>query len=103
MTSFKTPSRLMAGIITLVLLSLFGFVLLAPIILSKPVEFDATLVQTLITLTVLAVSFYISSTNSSQSKDDTIVAQAKAAAAAPPPGKFPPNQPDGTVADDVAK
>jgi glucose dehydrogenase len=69
MTKFKSPSRFMAGLISLVLLALFGIVLLAPIA-WQGITFDPALVQTLLTLTVLAVSFYLGSSNSSQAKDD---------------------------------
>lgn len=102
MTNWKTPSRFMAGLITLILLGLFAYVLLSPAIFGKQVEFDATLVQTLITLTVLAVSFYISSTNTSQAKDETIAAQAKAAAPTPPTGPLTAGTPTGKIDDPVA-
>lgn len=76
--NFKTPSRVMAALISLILLGLFGFVLLAPAFL-KDVEFDEALKQTLLTLTVIAVGYYLGTSNASHTKDETIAAQAKAA------------------------
>jgi glucose dehydrogenase len=78
MNTFKTPSRVMAATIALVLLGLFGVVLLAPMF-SKDISFDPALVQTLLTLTVIAVGYYLGTSNASQAKDETIHAQAKAA------------------------
>jgi glucose dehydrogenase len=78
MNNFKTPSRVMAATIALVLLGLFGVVLLTPMMLHG-ITFDPALVQTLLTLTVIAVGFYLGTSNSSQAKDETIAAQAKAA------------------------
>jgi glucose dehydrogenase len=68
-SKFMTPSRRMAALISLLLLALFGAVLLTPMFF-KDVQFEPALVQTLLTLVVLAVNFYLGSSNSSQAKDD---------------------------------
>lgn len=104
MTNFKTPSRAMAAVIALVLLALFGAVLLTPMIWpEKHVEFDPALVQTLLTLTVIAVGYYLGTSSNSQAKDDTIVAQAKAAVAPPPLGSGPTGTPSDPVSVTEAK
>lgn len=108
MNTFKTPSRFMAGTITLGLLALYGFVLLSPAIFGiwgkPPPEYDPALVQTLLTLVVVAVTYYIGTSQSSQTKDDTIAAQAKAAAPTPPgtPPAIGSGNPTGKPDDPVA-
>ena len=66
--NFKTPSRRMAAAIALILLALFAAVLLAP--MWREIKFDPAMVNTLITLVVIAVGYYLGSSNSSQAKDD---------------------------------
>lgn len=101
MNTFKTPSRFMAAIITLGLLALYGLVLLTPMLFpGKGIEFDPALVQTLLTLVVVAVTYYIGTSNASQTKDETIAAQAKAAA--PPDAPLGNGNPTGKPDDPVA-
>lgn len=79
LSGFKTPSRLMAGIVSLILLALYGAVLLAPIFWPD-VKFSESLTTTLQNLTILAVGYYLGSSDGSANKDETIQTQATSAA-----------------------
>lgn len=63
--------RFMPALIVCILLAFFGVALFLPALLPG-VELDASLLQTLLTLTVVGVSFYLGTSSSSQKKDDTI-------------------------------
>lgn len=79
MNSFKTPSRGMAALITIVLLLLYSISYLAPALdvnwLRKDPKFDAGLQQTLLMLLVLSIGYYIGSSKGSAEANDAIRAQ----------------------------
>lgn len=89
---FKTPSRFMAGLITVVLLALFGISYLVPALkvdwLVHDAKFDAGLQQTLLTLLVFAVGYYLGSSKGSADAND--VMRAQVVANIPPPAPAPP-------------
>jgi hypothetical protein len=76
---FKTPSRFMAGMITLGMMFLFSAVLLAPLY-NPAAKFDEALKQTLLAIVMICVGFYLGGSKESSDKNDTIAAQANAAA-----------------------
>lgn len=85
MTEFKTPDPRMAGFITVVLLTLFAFSYVVPVLnlpwIKDGAEFDPALQQNLLLLLVLAVGYYIGSTKASEDKNAVIATQATTAAA----------------------
>lgn len=116
---FKTPSPKMAAAIVCVLLALFSFTYLVPVLnvpwLRADAQFDEALKQTLIVLLVGGVGYYIGSTKGSDEKNETIRQQAATAAviagAAPPAGGGgplggggggAPDAPSGTPEDPVS-
>ena len=98
---FKTPPPHMAGFITIVLLTLFAFSYIAPVLevswIKSNAQFDQALQQNLLLLLVLAVGYYIGTTKSADDKSETIATQAATAAtlasAVPPAPPAPPSQP----------
>lgn len=70
----KVDHRVMPAVIALGFMFLFAVVMLAPIVKSD-IEFDESMKQTLLTLTVAAVMYYIGTSQGSAKKDETIAAQ----------------------------
>jgi hypothetical protein len=70
----KADHRIMPAVIAAAFIAIFAVVMLTP--MFKPdVEFDESMKQTLLTLTVAAVMFYIGTSQGSAKKDETIAAQ----------------------------
>ena len=105
MNNWKTPDPKMAGFITVVLLLLFAFSFVAPVInvgwLIKDVHFDAGNTSTLQNVLLLAIVYYIGTSKSSDDKTAIIATQAATAAAASPNG--PTGKPDDPVTVTEAK
>lgn len=108
MQGFKTPSRFMAGFITVLVLLDFSAILLSPLY-APGVEFDDSLKQILFAIVMLAVGFYLGSSKASEDKNETIRQQAAAVVAVagtgpglPPPGAALNGGPDGTPEHPVA-
>jgi hypothetical protein len=67
----KPQNRFMQGLVVCILLAFFGLALFLPALVPN-IEFDPALVQTLLTLTVVGVSYYLGTSSQSAKKDDTI-------------------------------
>ena len=94
-SEFKTPSRAMAALITVVLLLLFAVSYIAPLLnvswLKADAEFDEALKQTLLTLLVLAIGYYLGSSRGSVDSGDALRKQLDKVTDAkmPPPATLP--------------
>lgn len=87
----KMPSAFMQGLIAVLLLLNFTFMLLAPSIFTNYQPPAEALTQTLVNLVILAVGYYLGSSSGSARKDEINVQQQdKAIAALAPPPDPPP-------------
>lgn len=78
----KVDHRIMPAVITIAFIVLFAIVMLLPAFRPN-IEFDESMKQTLLTLTVAAVMYYIGTSQGSAKKDETIAAQSAANSATP--------------------
>lgn len=75
MPDIKPPSALMQGLIACLLMMNFTFMLLAPSIFPGYKPPSEALVQTLVNLVILAVGYYLGSSQGSARKDEINAAQ----------------------------
>lgn len=71
----KAPSALMQGLIALLLLANFTFMLVGPTFFASYEAPGDALTQTLVNLVILAVGYYLGSSSNSARKDEQSAAQ----------------------------